>query len=344
MKGVFIIPTGLGCTIGGHAGDATPAAKLIASICDELIVNPNVVNASDINEMSPNMLYVEGSILDRFLRGEINLKKVRGNKILLVVNPPVDNNTINAVSACRATLGADIEILELETPLRMIADKKSNGKASGTVTGWDDLIEQLCDYKYDALAIQTLIEVDNDVAQDYMNNPQGINPWGGIEAKASKLIANGIDKPIAHAPLENPNGIFKNFNQVVEPEKSAETVSVCYLHCVLKGLHKAPRISYSERGTLSAEDIDFLITPYGCWDEPHWACEKLGIPIIQVLNNSALGYNHPTKNENLFTVDNYVEAVGIIQLLKEGISIESLIRPMKNTKVFKVDKKEACCE
>jgi len=56
MNGVFIIPTGLGAEIGGHAGDATPSAKLVASCCDKLIVNPNVVNASDINEMSDNML------------------------------------------------------------------------------------------------------------------------------------------------------------------------------------------------------------------------------------------------------------------------------------------------
>lgn len=27
MNTVFIIPTGIGCKIGGHAGDATPAFK-----------------------------------------------------------------------------------------------------------------------------------------------------------------------------------------------------------------------------------------------------------------------------------------------------------------------------
>ncbi|MBW7990019.1 MAG: DUF3326 domain-containing protein [Planctomycetes bacterium] len=56
MLGVFIVPTGIGAEIGGHSGDATPAAKLIAAACDKLIVHPNVVNASDINEMSENML------------------------------------------------------------------------------------------------------------------------------------------------------------------------------------------------------------------------------------------------------------------------------------------------
>jgi hypothetical protein len=32
MNTVFIVPTGIGCSIGGHAGDATPAFKLIASL------------------------------------------------------------------------------------------------------------------------------------------------------------------------------------------------------------------------------------------------------------------------------------------------------------------------
>ena len=79
FNGVFIIPTGLGAEIGGHAGDASPAAKLVASVCDNLVIHPNVVNASDINEMTENMLYVEGSILDRFLEGSIGLKKVHSN-------------------------------------------------------------------------------------------------------------------------------------------------------------------------------------------------------------------------------------------------------------------------
>lgn len=46
MNTVFIVPTGIGASIGGDAGDATPAFKLIASISDIAITHPNVVNAS----------------------------------------------------------------------------------------------------------------------------------------------------------------------------------------------------------------------------------------------------------------------------------------------------------
>ena len=88
MIGAMIIPTGVGAAIGGHAGDASPAAKLMAECCDKLIIHPNVVNASDINEMPPNALYVEGSMLDRFLWGDVGLEEVKSNRILVVTNAP----------------------------------------------------------------------------------------------------------------------------------------------------------------------------------------------------------------------------------------------------------------
>ena len=49
MNTVFIVPTGIGAEIGGHAGDATPAAKLIGAVSNIIVLHPNVVNASDIN-------------------------------------------------------------------------------------------------------------------------------------------------------------------------------------------------------------------------------------------------------------------------------------------------------
>jgi hypothetical protein len=70
MNVVMIIPTGIGCEIGGHCGDGNAAARLLGACCDTLILHPNVVNASDLNEMPPNSLYVEGSQLDRFLKAE----------------------------------------------------------------------------------------------------------------------------------------------------------------------------------------------------------------------------------------------------------------------------------
>jgi len=118
MNVVMIIPTGIFCSIGGDAGDANAAAKVIAAACEDgkLIAHPNVFNASDVNEMTENSLFVEGSQLDKFLEGEYYLKPVYQNKILIAVNKS-DWQSINSVNAARATIGCRAEIIELQTPL-----------------------------------------------------------------------------------------------------------------------------------------------------------------------------------------------------------------------------------
>jgi len=62
MNVVMIIPTGIGCEIGGHCGDGNAAARLLGACCDTLVLHPNVVNASDLNEMPDNALYVDNYI------------------------------------------------------------------------------------------------------------------------------------------------------------------------------------------------------------------------------------------------------------------------------------------
>ncbi len=325
MNVVMIIPTGIGCKIGGHAGDATPAAKLLAACCDKLILHPNVVNASDINEMPSNSLYVEGSILDRFLEGSVELKEVRQNRILLAVNAPAKPETINAVSAARATIGADIDVVELETPLRMTGQVK-NGIATGDVFGWEELVEQVWKHDFDALAIASVIEVSDDIQLKYFAEG-GVNPWGGVEAKMSKLIASKLDMPVAHAPIENASSETQNeiYYSIVKPAMAAEAVSNCYLHCVLKGLHKAPRIGTG----LSVDDIDVMVSPFGCWGRPHYACVEARIPIIVVTENTCvLDQGH---TGDVIEAENYAEAAGFIMAMKAGISLDSIQRPLKGT-------------
>jgi len=326
---VMIIPTGIGCEIGGHNGDATPVAKLLASVCDRLILHPNVVNASDINEMPNNSLYVEGSILDNFLGGSINLKEVKKNKILVVYNSPLRPETINAVSAARATLGIDAEMLELKVPLIMTAFFNDLGMASGTVDGWQELVNQIMPYDFDALAIATHIDCPDEVAKRYFKNG-GVNPWGGVEAMASKLIANEISLPVAHAPIETES--MKGFNVIVDPRMSAEMVSTSFLHCVLKGLHKSPQINYDREG-MGIEDIDCLVSPINCVGRPHRFCMENNVPIIAVKENrTVLNDKMP---EEFIVVENYAEAVGVLVAIKEGISLDTIKRPLKHTNLIK---------
>jgi len=333
MNVVMIIPTGIGCEIGGHAGDATPSARLLSSVCDKLILHPNVVNASDINEMPENSLYVEGSILDRFLEGKIELQEVKKNKILVVVNKPILNETINAVSAARATLGIDVTMLELKTPLRMTGYFDSVGKAVGDVVGWKALVEQVSKYEFDALAIATLIDVEPEFQTSYFqSNGKMVNPWGGVEAIASKAIANELNKPVAHAPIEGTNQEIQRtiFHTLCDPRMAAESISNCYLYCVLKGLHKAPRIGKG----LSVNDVDVMVSPK-CWERPHDACKKAGIPIIVVSENTTVcEYPYGVHYPNIIIwAKNYLEAAGIVAAMEAGISLDSVRRPLKYTEI-----------
>lgn len=321
MNIVLIIPTGIGAKIGGHAGDANPVCKLMASLSDILVTHPNVVNASDINEMPDNVFYVEGSMLDRFLSGGIHLRQPTQNKILVVVNSPCGYDTINAVSAARSTIGVNASILELNIPLRMIAGFK-DGMATGEVLGWEELVHQVIDLDYDALAIHTPVEVPRETALTYYQEG-GVNPWGGVEAVASKMIATVLGKPVAHAPVESTSPddveLYRIMDKVVDPRIAAEAVSSCYLHCVLKGLNRAPRIS---KDGLSVHDIDVMVSPNGCFGPPHQACLKRDIPIIVVRENETVcGW---TAIKEFIYVENYWEAAGVIACMKAGITKESV--------------------
>lgn len=330
MNVVLIIPTGIGCEIGGHAGDATPAAKLVASICDNLIIHPNVTNASDINECTENMLYVEGSIIDRFLQGQIALEEVYCNRILLAVNKPLQNETINSINAARNTIGCEINTLELDTLLTLKGIFKPDGSASGIMEGVDEAVAQIKVYQqsnpFDVLALQTVVDVDEETALKYLRDA-GVNPWGGAEALVSKYFSRELGLQCAHAPYES--GTLKNFNEVVDPRQAAELVSVSYIHCIFKGLHKAPKIvdyNCRSKSTLRVDDIDVMISPDGCWGTPHEACANWEIPIIFVKENRNIYEPFKTVPKGCFMADNYMEASGIIASIKAGVHRDSVRR------------------
>lgn len=334
MNVVFIIPTGLGCDIGGHAGDATPAARLIAQCCDKIILHPNVVNASDINEMPSNALYVEGSMLNDFLYGKIGLKEVLSNRVAVAVNKGMVPDVINAVSASRATTGVDAEIVVLNEPLIM------NGwvagcpaRAVGSHAGVESLIAQFRSLrdKYDALAIVTEITVGEAVAIQYFKTG-GVNPWGGIEAVVSRMISQALRIPVAHAPVEstatkgNPELFNLPYTEIVDPRIAAEVMALGYCHCVIKGLHRAPQIG----NDINRSSVICLVTPANCIGNPHEACFMAGIPVIAVNQNDS----HQGRTDNrIIYVENYIEAAGMVSLLQSGVTAESVTK-IRETKIL----------
>lgn len=328
LNGVFIIPTGLGCAFGGDAG-FNSGVKLLAKCSDNLIVNPNSVNSSDINEMTENCLYVEGSSIDRFLEGKINLQKRKTyNKILMAVNSPVTPTNINSKNAGIWGIGSDVEIINLSTPLKMKASINSDGTAGGIYSGVEELADQISYANYDALAIQTPIECDSTIAQNYWQNG-GVNPWGGIEAKVSRAISELINKPVAHAPSEpvDESGMYSKM--IVKQSMAPEIISNTYTFCILKGLHKSPKLvntSYIGPNILSYKDIDFLITPHGCFGRPHKACLAAKIPIIVVEQNTTCfskKFQYETHDGIIF-VKNYLEAAGLIMSMNAGVDYRTV--------------------
>lgn len=343
LVSVLIIPTGIGCEIGGHAGDGNAVAKLIAASSDLLITHPNVLNASDINEMTENTWYVEGSILDRFLNGEINLKPTLNNKILLVTNGPVPIDVINSVSAARVTLGANIEILELKVPLVMKGFINDVGLAAGNVSGVDALVSQVQEYKFDALAIATPIDVEEQVKINYYKNG-GVNPWGKVESMASRSIAEKLNLPVAHSPFEDWKTLpqrqpeYAALRVVINPRIAPETVSVSYLHCILKGLQKAPKI-YEYDGKLgypgvNIRDVDCIILPINCLRDCHKTVSAIGGSTVWVKENKNMLIPFEYTHLEITVLDNYLEVAGYLNALRAGVDYKSVKRPFEKTKIM----------
>jgi len=302
------------------------------------------VNAADINEMPANVLYVEGSQLDRFLQGRVGLLEARRpNGILVVVNAPVTNKTINAVSAARATIGIDAEIVELDTPLEMTSFINQDGTAGGGVKGVQEMFVQLSGCRhFDALAIHTPVTVDRDVQLKYFKEG-GLNPWGGVEALASRMIADKFNVPIAHAPLDITDStdeelFFVNDNQAVDPRIAAEVSAVGCLHSVLKGLHLAPQTTAALKEwpeVMTNREIDFMVTPYNCWGRPHVACTDANIPVIAVRENETVLDVEPPFH-GVISVNSYWEAAGLVMTIKAGINPFSVRWPLDPTSVIEI--------
>jgi len=257
--------------------------------------------------------------------------------VLVAVNE-ADYQSINAVSAARCSLGMDAEIVELKVPLKLVA-KMEDGLATGDVYGWKELVKQVLNYKFDALAIATPIDISEETLVKYFTEG-GVNPVGGVEAVASKLIANELCCPVAHGPVDYSMGEFR---EVVDPRKAVEIITDNYIHCILKGLHQAPRVifnfnyptnhmGYSKERSLTVADIDVMISPMGCFGRPHKACIEKGIPIIVVRENKSVLNDFEDNDPRFIFVDNYIEAAGRLQCLKAGVHYPTVRRPVEWTK------------
>lgn len=350
FNAVFIVPTGVGAEIGGHAGDATPVARVLAAACTNFITHPNVVNASDINEIPENALYVEGSVLDRVLMGTAALQRVRANRVLVIGEAHSDslfvNAAINSVSAARSSYGLNCAgYVHLDPPVRLRSQYASSGRAVGKIRGFESLCSLIDRHRdlCDAVAITSVIEVPSEFHGQYFEMGGAmVNPWGGVEAMLTHAVSSLYDLPSAHAPMLESRAIANMDPGVVDPRMAAEAVSLTFIQCVLKGLHRSPRIltdpkTFGGRAVLSAADISCLVVPDGCLGLSTLAALEQGIPVIAVRENRNLMRNDltelPWQSGQFHLVDNYWEAAGVMMAIKSGTAPESMRRPFAATPV-----------
>jgi hypothetical protein len=360
FNAVMLIPTGVDCAIGGHAGDATPASRILASQVDNLVLHPNVVNASDINEQAENCLYAEGSLICRLMMGTIGLRKVRQNRVLLVTEerpeaPHVVDNTINCAEGARATLGMDIQdVLVLEEGLQMKTGVADSGRVTGSIENMQMLLDALQKRRgtFDAVALATRITPHIDTVELHRAyfSQGGPNPWGGVEAVLTHTTSTVLDAPTAHAPTMSSEAIRTERWGVVEPRKAAEVISSTYLFCVLKGLHRAPQVvtgvtGHYDPSMVQAEDISALVIPDGCVGLPTLAAVEQGIPVIAVRNNTNLMRNDlkdlPFRDGQLIYAENYYEAAGYLAAMRNGVATSTLVRPMLPIRIERLGAKPA---
>lgn len=285
--GAFVVPTGVGASIGGFAGDASRAARKISQKC-ELIVNPNVVNAACFSGITDNMLYVEGYSLDRFFKGEICLERSRNNKIGIIfdkaIKPNVLNVHINTMNAVEVVYGLNIigyEITEEDVGVDFFVD--NSGVSMGNVKNLLTLknaAKKLIDKGAEAIAI--VCRFPDEQGDDYANGV-GVDPVGGVEAIISHYISKEFSIPCAHAPAFDDIAISTD---IVDKRCSAEYITPTFLPCILIGLNQAPKLI---KTGISINDLDFLIVPYNSiGGVPVLEASKKGIKVFAVRENQTV--------------------------------------------------------
>lgn len=339
---MLIIPTGVGATIGGYAGDALPILRLVSAIADTVITHPNVLNGALMYWPIPNALYVEGFALDQFAAGRLALQpsSIRSNRIGLIFDCAMNDEAIlrhkQAAEAARATLGLQVtDYCITANALNVSLSTSISGASWGQITHPASLLdatERLLAKGCEAIAVVAKFPEDEDeqqLAQYRAGN--AVDAIAGAEAVISHLVTREFYIPCAHAPSLPP----LEADESVSPKSAAEELGYTFLSCVLVGLSKAPRLlpvqSYQNARTVVAVDhVDSVIVPadsFGGSAIMSLAATR-GVMVVAVLENTTALEVNPASvgidpNKVIFA-NSYAEAAGFIAAHKAGLDISAL--------------------
>lgn len=342
---VLIVPTGVGASIGGFAGDALPVARAMASLCDNLVTHPNVLNAAMLYWPMPNTLYVEGFALDRFAEGEWGLAPVHQNKIGLVLDSGIERDLqlrhLQVADAAHASLGLPI-VEHVVTDMPLGVEKwidSETGQSTGRLLHSDSLMRAVDTMvkQTDVNAIAVVARFPDDSIEeisDYRQG-QGVDALAGVEAVISHMVVETFRIPCAHAPALSPLPL----DPTVSPRSAAEEIGYTFLPSVLAGLSRAPQYvikrkilgeGISLQGSLWAHDIDCVVVPINaCGGVGTLAFSKKNHKpvLIAVEENETVLDDTPDKLQmNMVRVANYWEALGVMAAHKAGVDPYSLRR------------------
>jgi hypothetical protein len=332
----LVIPTGIGASVGGYGGDAMPVLNLLASVCDVLVTHPNVANAAMFQSLPDNALYVEGYALDRWFRGDWQLLPQRANRVAIVYDSGIEPDMLtlhrNTANAVQAVYGVSIigEFFTAE-PVRLTLNRHGEAGASTGALENPECILAACHAAKSAGAdaIALCVRFPDDEDSDYQSG-SGVDPIGGLEAILSHLIVSELEIPCAHAPVFSRESAEPEWRDVVDPRAASEYITGTFLPCVLTGLHKAPRYAPAQQVSpyaMSIDHLDALVLPGDVLGGiPALAAMERGIPIIAVMNNitvMTIGPDAwPQYADKIHTVQNYLEAAGLLQAMRLGLTTQ----------------------
>lgn len=341
---VLIVPTGIGATIGGYAGDALPVARAIAQVSDRLITHPNVLNGAQLYWNLPNALYVEGYGLDQFAAGHWGLCPVHQNRVGLIldqgIEPDLRVRQLQAADATRATLGLSLtDYVVTDAPLGVRLKTAASGATWGTIEQPDSLLraaERLI-REAGAEAIAVVARFPDDVGSEALQNyrqGQGVDPLAGAEAVISHLVVREFRVPCAHAPALSPLPL----DPTISPRSAAEELGYTFLPCVLVGLSRAPQFAIASlpetTNEIRSNQVDAVVVP----ETAFGGSAVLSLSAIRCVNHPvatplviAVRENQTTMQVppevlgiSALRVNSYLEAVGVLAAHRAGVNPTAL--------------------
>ncbi|GBG60703.1 hypothetical protein CBR_g12440 [Chara braunii] len=185
---VMIVPTGVGATIGGYAGDALPVARTLASIADCLVTHPNI-----------------GIVFDAGIEDDLRLRHLQ------------------VADAAQATLGlslGDYIITDMPLQVEKWIDPRT-GASTGRLGRPDSLMRAVRKLlegdDIDAVAVVGRFPDDSVSDLEEYRQGQGVDALAGVEAVISHMVVREFRVPCAHAPALQPIPL-----EPVSPRSAAE--------------------------------------------------------------------------------------------------------------------------